>query len=1096
VVLLLLVAVVVALLPTLVATTPLRNMLVAAAVPGDQVRVTVGEASLGWFSEPVLSRIEIRDAAGEPLAAIESLRVGRTPLALATNWRDLGEVEIARPTVYLAVRPDGSNLEDAIGDALGEIAGSGDPRTTEAAEPTARPLAVAVRVVDGTLLVHDAATGRQWRTSGLNVQYDSRGATSGIGQLNASGQLETKEAGASGAIPAGRFSVSLVAADDGRQQLDWQAEAVSLAVVQPWMHRFVAGTELGGTLSGQATASWTGADVQDAKPQAAGVGFPADFASTGTLRIDQFDATAPALAGDRLRLTRIELPWRLAAQPQGLVIEDLQLRSDVGQLAARGTIDPSLFTSLADSDGASLDAAGRGDVEIRGEIDLAKLAAMLPRALRIRGDTTITSGTIEFAARRRPAAAGGQSLSGMLRTAGLAATSGGRPIRWDQPASATFDLRRENGSTRIESLRCESEFLEVEAAGTTKQLTADAKFDLGRLAAELGQFVDLGGVELAGTGTAHVELSRASGDRSAAVDVRGARLTAADLRVTMGGWRIQEPRVELSGDGRWDSATGEFASQSAELVTSTVAAAARDVRVRTGGNGPPEVSGAVGFRADLARLAAWQTATQDTPPYQPHGMFTGNVRFAQQADRITGELSANGQNLALAQWSGRSEEASRGGGYQTIWQEPQLSIRGTASYEPSADRLTFQQFQVQSNTLEATVGGGIEKLTTAADVNVSGTLNYDLAQLSLLLRPYLGNGVQLVGQEAARFQVAGALAPSSSVEVRSVNLRAGSSSTPAGAADRPARPSPESAFHWSRRIHAQLEAPWSSANVYGLPIGGGKIAASLGDGEVRIEPLGLAVAEGRFTAAPHVRLDPPPSELTLPKGPLVTDVRISPEVSEAMLKYIAPVLAGATKTEGKFSLQLEGARVPLDEPKRADAAGQLTVHSVRVVPGPMAAEWIGLAQQIEAIAKRRDPTALIPGGRQPGLPSAGSPTVTLLSIQDQHVQFRVVDGRVYHQNMEFQIDDLVLRSEGSVGLDETLELVLHVPIPDRWIASDRFLGGLKGQTIDIPVSGTLTRPRMDRTAIAGLTQQLIQGAAQGKVGEEVNRVLDTFLRPR
>jgi hypothetical protein len=738
--------------------------------------------------------------------------------------------------------------------------------------------------------------------------------------------------------------------------------------------------------------------------------------------------------------------------------------------------------------------AGGGEVEVRGAVDLAKLAAMLPRALRIRDDTTITAGTIELTARNQPVANGNQAFTGTLRTAGLAATSGGRPIRWDQPVSATFDVRRENGSTRLESLQCDSEFLKIEAAGTPHELTADAQFDLSRLAAELGQFVDLSGVELAGTGTAHIELSRASGGQTAVVDVRTAKLTASDLRVALGGWSIREPRVELSGAGRWDGSTGEIASPTAQLVTSTVAVAAQDVRVRMGGDGPPQASGGAAFRADLARLATWQTGADATTPYRPQGMITGSVQFAQQSDQISATLKAAGQDLSLAQWTGGSEEAGRGGGYQTIWQEPQLNFLGTVAYEPSADRLTFQQFSVQSNTLEATVGGGIEKLSTAADVKITGTVNYDLAQLSLLLRPYLGNGVQLVGREAARFQVAGALGQSADVKIQN-----------AAFASRSAIRDPQSAIHWSRRIHAQLEAPWSSANLYGLPIGGGKIAATLGDGAVRVEPLSLVVAEGRLTAAPDVRLDPAPSELTLPKGPVLTDVRISPEVSEAMLKFIAPVLAGATRTDGNFSLQLEGARVPLEEPKRADAAGQLAVHSVRVVPGPMVDQWVGLAKQIEGVVKRRDPASLIPGiAGIPGIPGAqrnpppggASSSVTLLSIQDQNVPFRVVDGRVHHQQMEFQIDELVVRSEGSVGLDETLDLVLHVAIPDQWIASDRVLSSLKGRTIDIPVTGTLTRPRMDSTAIAGLTQQLLQGVGQGKVGEEVNRVLDQIFKPR
>jgi hypothetical protein len=273
--------------------------------------------------------------------------------------------------------------------------------------------------------------------------------------------------------------------------------------------------------------------------------------------------------------------------------------------------------------------------------------------------------------------------------------------------------------------------------------------------------------------------------------------------------------------------------------------------------------------------------------------------------------------------------------------------------------------------------------------------------------------------------------------------------------------------------------------VYGLPIGAGKLSAALEDGTIRIEPVTLAVGEGTLTASPEVRLDPPPSELTLPQGPLISNVRISPEVSEAMLKYVAPVLAGATQSEGLFSLALDGARVPLDEPKRADSRGQLTVHSVRVVPGPMAQQWVGLAQQIETLIRRRDPRS--PGARQP---------VTLLSVKDQQVNFRVADGRVYHQNMDFQVGDVMLRSEGSVGLDETVSLTLHVPIQDAWVAKEPLLSGLKGQSLAIPISGTLSRPQMDQRAIAGVTQQLLQGAAQSAIGGELNKALDKLFKKR
>jgi translocation and assembly module TamB len=536
------------------------------------------------------------------------------------------------------------------------------------------------------------------------------------------------------------------------------------------------------------------------------------------------------------------------------------------------------------------------------------------------------------------------------------------------------------------------------------------------------------------------------------VEVSQAKLSVANLRVVGVGWSIAEPRVEIAGDLHWNGATGELASRSAQVVSSSMSLATQDVRLQSDGKTPPQLNGVAAFRADVGRVASWKVAATQPPPYQAQGMVTGNLRFAQQAGGFVGELNATGENLSLAQ----SSVASRGVPapvYQAIWQEPRVTVQGTTRYDANLDRLAFEQVQLQSNTLQAALQGQIDRLSTTADTNATGTLTYDLAQITSLLRPYTGGGVQLVGRETGRFQVAGSFA--------------------------------NPAAHWSRTVQGRFEAPWTSADVYGLPVGAGRVAGTLGEGLVRFDPLALAVAEGRLTASPLVRLDPEPMEFTMPAGPLLTDVRISPQVSEAMLKYIAPVLAGATQSEGHFSLDLDGARVPLGDPKRADMAGKLAVHAVRVVPGPMAKQWVELAQQIEAIAKRRE------------LAAAGqSEPISLLTIQDQQVNFRVVDGRVYHQNMQFQVGDVTLRSEGSVGLDETLALVLHVPIQDKWIEGQAFLVGLRGQSLAIPVKGTLRQPQLDRGAVAGLSQQLLQGAAQQAIGGELNKAFDKLFKPR
>ncbi len=43
--------------------------------------------------------------------------------------------------------------------------------------------------------------------------------------------------------------------------------------------------------------------------------------------------------------------------------------------------------------------------------------------------------------------------------------------------------------------------------------------------------------------------------------------------------------------------------------------------------------------------------------------------------------------------------------------------------------------------------------------------------------------------------------------------------------------------------------------------------------------------------------------------------------------------------------------------------------------------------------------------------------------------------------------DLVVSSAGSVGLDETLDLQVSVPIPDKWTQGKPLLAGLKGEVI-------------------------------------------------
>src|SRR5882757_2947994 len=145
---LVLVMIVVGVLPIIVAKTPLRNVLLSSALPRDSVHVTIGDASLNWFGSPSLSTVEVKDSAGDSLLTAESIKIDRTPLRLAMNSHDLGTIQVVRPVIRVKVRPDGSNLEDAL-QKLAPNEAHDEPKTESS---TKKPTAFVFQLVEATIL--------------------------------------------------------------------------------------------------------------------------------------------------------------------------------------------------------------------------------------------------------------------------------------------------------------------------------------------------------------------------------------------------------------------------------------------------------------------------------------------------------------------------------------------------------------------------------------------------------------------------------------------------------------------------------------------------------------------------------------------------------------------------------------------------------------------------------------------------------------------------------------------------------------------------------------------------------------------------------
>ena len=304
-----------------------------------------------------------------------------------------------------------------------------------------------------------------------------------------------------------------------------------------------------------------------------------------------------------------------------------------------------------------------------------------------------------------------------------------------------------------------------------------------------------------------------------------------------------------------------------------------------------------------------------------------------------------------------------------------------------------------------------------------------MAKLARMLRPYIGPDVQIVGSGVCPVSYSGPLSPA------------------------------EAGVHG---IRAQAAVAWQRAGVYGVPIGPGQLKLSLADGVLAAQPIRLDVSRGQVLLEPRLRLAPEPAQFSLPPGPLATQVQITPQMCESVLKYIAPVMAGVTSAEGRFSIAMQGCRIPLSDPAQGELAGKLTVHSVQIGPGPLVKELAVLLGRASPAALRREST----------------------------VDFRMVRGRVYHQGLELVFPDLTIRTYGSVGLDQTLAVMAEMPVPPKWLGNNVLGSALKDQTIRLPIGGTLGQPKIDRRELDRLSRQFIEKAARGVIEDELGKQLE------
>ena len=1100
--------------PWIVAATSLRNTVLTRIFSDVRGPIACESASFGWFSPVVLRDATILDADGRAVFSAPHIESDRTLLSLVMDLSDVGKFTINQPTIDVAFADDTTNVEQVFHEWI-----YGERENVE------RDTGLELEIVDGTIRIGEDTKDEikivrlhlirpVLRTDNLQLEVAATTANgTEDGRLDAT--LEMHYVPNSEGPPL---------ATTGTATLN--GEGLPLAVAGRIVERFASGSKVVGIAGGVVEFHWN--DAQDSLEIAG------DVSSSGLL------VSGPWLGTDELRTDELKSKAKIVLADGEAHVENLSVTSELGKASVIGRLPLEVpdWQELA-----------REDLTIRGNVDLVRLAKLLPDTLRIREGTEITEGNVRWFATSY-AGPKGRTWKADLVATDLAARDGERVITWREPINVKVAAHDSEAGPVIETVSCRSKFLNVEGSGSLEQLQLTAHADLAQLIADVGRFVDTAGLRLAGVIdaklTTTVANNRLNADGNA--DLKNLDIALADIPL----WREDTVRAKLALEGVWDDGgLATIDSARIDITGNQEQAAIRlekpindltnlnTITVRGGYGGrygawptrlatwlgeapnlPFADSDAISFdsvvqlEGDVAKwkdaklsvkpLVATGTATSRRVPSSAFSIAADGIwntasgelqleNVVAQADgwsakapqfryTIGGDASApiavdatiQGDLAKLRSWVTTSAEKptvtlagsvagnvkvkhDESGNHFVVdahidnfratsatgrrWDEKRLDIDGHAAWNKAKQQWDIERATIAGKDLSAKLGGHVATGGTARTVDLAGEVRYDLEKLSILLQSYLGKTFAMKGRDALTFNVRGKVPATGAANDRRA---------------------------WED-LTGNATFAWDAATYQGFHGGPLKVDAKLANGQIDMGRIEMAVNEGRVALRPVVDLTGKSPLLTVAQGTVIDKVRITPEMCHSAIKYALPILADVAEAEGRLSVQLDKCLVPLADPNQSVVAGKLLVHKAAVSPNKVIGA-IAIIQSIPTLV-RIEPESTIP--------------------------FEVLRGRVYHRNVDLIFGrDVKISTAGSVGFDNTLDVLVQTPIPSK-ILGGRPLGeSLARQKIDIRITGTLDQPKINSEEVRRTIAKFTSNTVNDLLEKELGNALDKLFRRR
>jgi hypothetical protein len=1078
--------------PTIIANTSLKDWFIAKATADLNGKASAGGITLSWFGPAELRDVVVADAAGRPALTVPRATTEKTLPQLLFNSRDPGTITLFNPTLTVVTEGNITNIEQAIARYLVD---DGSPSKPER-------MGLNLIVKEGTIKLSEAKSGvctlhnfelaltiPKPRTDPIQLVISIESRTTATGTL----KVDTKFAPAKTMVlTADKFDLSQLGPILQRFAMGTVAKgSLTSGLTFQWGEK---GTSLNGAANVQAlelAGPWLGKDTLTLNSLAVDSEVTQDAgilkAKKLTVNCDvgkasfagEFDPAADAQA--MLSRTGIALDAeidlaKLAAKLPGLlrIKEGVEIRE--GTISAKVRSHPGehgpgwggtvVTTHLVGTNArkqiewknplvAAFDLrfgpnrvpvfdklevksdfiglAAQGELQnfvAAANVDLQKLSGHLDDFVDL-GYTLGGTAHIELN-NRLTAETGALAINGTAKLANFSMLdSAGVGLREKQlDVALNAAGKKEEKGYRIDTASATIISGEDSFEATLKDPITDVRSlgsgailvklngDFARWQARLGPLIGWpSSWNVAGTGTLATTVKLTEGSYLA----EGFTLDMKNVQFQGAGLNVNEPTLKVTATAAYDRKAKAITLNNVDISCNTVGASAKQLEMRPTATGEYGLAGDVNLQANLGRLV--RTLGLAT---EMEGLAKGTATFdAGTPGQVTFDADLKVENFRY------------GPAAKPAWNEPWITLQTKGSY--GADALKFSTAKLARDGFAAQGQGKIDQLSTALNLDVDGTLTYDLSKIEPQLKAYLGKSGQATGTGTKPFKLIGNLLDGGkNIAVNVGNDLPGSTkkNTLAG--------------------NAALE--WQTLKAYGFDVGTAELKANINDGFVKMSPVEATFGGGKVKLEPTLQLNPGAYDLTFAKGQVIQNAKLTPAACAEAIGYALPLIANVADATGTISFDLAENRIPLADPTAGMLVGTLTIHNAEVSPNELIGQIAGLFTQ---------------------------KPLKLKLAQDEQVAIRFEKGRVYHQNLSVTIDTITIRSSGSVGVaDSTLDLIVEVPLNAKIAgafvpaSNPRIRDALAKQTVRIAVKGTMAKPQLEQNAFRNAMGKLVQDATK------------------